>query len=83
MTIQEINQKIQDIQTALSANPEGRAKELLKQGLQTFQSLLLAEQKKKRKPTNRKNRTLADKNRNAKLGKKRTARNKLRPRRIK
>lgn len=46
MTIQEINQKIQDIQTALSANPEGRAKELLKQGLQTFQSLLLAEQKK-------------------------------------
>lgn len=46
MTIQDINQKIQDIQTALSANPEGRAKELLKQGLQTFQSLLLAEQKK-------------------------------------
>ena len=46
MTIQEINQKIQDIQTALSANPEGRAKELLNQGLQTFQSLLIAEQKK-------------------------------------
>jgi len=46
MTIQEINQKIQDIQTALSANPEGRSKELLNQGLQTFQSLLLAEQKK-------------------------------------
>lgn len=46
MTIQDINQKIQDIQTALSANPDGRAKELLEQGLQTFQSLLVTEQKK-------------------------------------
>ena len=46
MTVKDINQKIQDIQTALSANPDGRAKELLEQGLQTFQSLLLAEQKK-------------------------------------
>lgn len=46
MTIADIQSKIQDIQVALSANPEPSTRKKLEQGLDIFQSLLLSEQKK-------------------------------------
>jgi hypothetical protein len=51
MTIDDIKNKIQDIEVALSSNPDPKTKKLLEQGLDTFQSLLLAEQKKSEEPT--------------------------------
>lgn len=47
MSIQEIEKAIQDTEIALSANPQGRTKELLLIGLQAFNDMLLAEQQKK------------------------------------
>jgi hypothetical protein len=47
MNIQEIEQAIQNAEIALSANPEGRTKELLLIGLQAFNDMLLAERQKK------------------------------------
>ena len=49
MSIQEIEKAIQDTEIALSANPQGRTKELLLIGLQAFNDMLLAEQQKKSK----------------------------------
>ena len=47
MTTIEIEQKIQDIHIALSANPDPNTRQKLELGLEIFQSLLLAEQQKK------------------------------------
>ena len=47
MTTSEIEQKIQDIHVALSANPDPNTRQKLELGLKIFQSLLLAEQQKK------------------------------------
>ncbi len=47
MTTSEIEQKIQDIHVALSANPDPNTRQKLELGLEIFQSLLLAEQQKK------------------------------------
>jgi hypothetical protein len=47
MTTSEIQQKIQDIHIALSANPDPNTRQKLELGLEIFQSLLLAEQQKK------------------------------------
>ena len=47
MNIQEIKKAIQNAEIALSANPDGRTKELLEIGLQAFNDMLLAEQLKK------------------------------------
>ena len=47
MTTGEIEQKIQDIHVALSANPDPNTRQKLELGLEIFQSLLLAEQQKK------------------------------------
>ena len=47
MKTSEIQQKIQDIHVALSANPDPNTRQKLELGLEIFQSLLLAEQQKK------------------------------------
>lgn len=47
MTISEIEKAIESTEIALSANPDGRTKELLLIGLQAFNDMLLAEQQKK------------------------------------
>lgn len=47
MTISELEKAIESTQIALSANPDGRTKELLLIGLQAFNDMLLSEQQKK------------------------------------